>query len=135
MDITVPNLDSFAPAPVVDILAREKQRCNALLLADHTALNDLLSDDLVHIHATAKVEEKAAYIGAVGSRMKFLTISRSNLRIRIYGDTAVMTGTVDQSLRLEGRESIRTMTAIATQVWVMQNGCWKQCLFQLTEPR
>lgn len=115
------------------IRRREDERSRALVEADYTALADLVTDDLVHIHATGGVENKQAYIEGLKAKLEFLSVVRPNLDIRIYGDTAVSTGPLDQSVRVKGPGVTVDMRAMVTQVWRFEGGNWRICSFQATK--
>jgi ketosteroid isomerase-like protein len=65
----------------------------ALGRADIAGLDELLHDDYMHIHATSMVESKATFIGALkeGAR-KYAPFTIEDFKVRVFGDTAVVTG-------------------------------------------
>ena len=61
--------------------------------ADIPGLNDLLSNDYMHIHATALVESKAKFIDALQSgARKYDPIAIEDSAVRVFGETAIVTG-------------------------------------------
>jgi ketosteroid isomerase-like protein len=110
----------------------EDERSRALVEADYAALADLVSDDLVHIHATGAVEGKKAYIEGLEAKLEFLSVVRPGLDVRVYGNIAVATGPLDQSVRVKGPGVTVDMKAIVTQVWRLDGGRWRICSFQAT---
>ena len=114
------------------ILALEQQRQQALLDGDIERLSNLVTDDLVHVHASGRVEDKAAYLAGVRMRFRFLSVRRPGLQVRVFGDTAIATGPLDQVLTIVATGLRHEMTAFATQVWVRQGADWRQASFQAT---
>src|SRR5271154_3141362 len=49
------------------IIDLDKKRMTAMAQKDIATLNQLLSDDLVYTHSSARLDTKASLIGAVGS--------------------------------------------------------------------
>lgn len=113
---------SESTAAVQAILAREEQRCQAISNQRWDELASMLTGDLTHIHMPGRQEDKATYLAGVRNNPR--TVTRKDLQVRIYGDTAVMTGAMTNAR--EGRED----HARVTQVWVKKDGQWYQCAFQ-----
>jgi len=113
--------------------AREDERTAALLKSDYDALAELVTDDLVHVHATGMSENKRDYLDGIQAKLEFLAVSRPDLKIRIYGQVAVMTGPLVQSIRIKGPGQVVDMTAMVTQVWRLDDGVWRICSFQATK--
>jgi ketosteroid isomerase-like protein len=124
------NKDSIALEQ--DIVALEETRCRALVAGDLEALGKLISDDVQHIHATGKVDDKAAYLDMVGKHIRFLEASRQNLDVRIYGDVAIATGRLEQTIEFKQTTERLAMKVMTTQVWVRRATTWEQASFQAT---
>lgn len=114
------------------IIDLENARCRALVDADLAALDALVDVDLVHIHATGAVDDKPAYLAMVESGITFLRAERCDLEVRVYGDVAVATGRLLQSIELRANAERREMDVITTQVWRRQGESWRQVSFQAT---
>jgi len=112
-----------------EIRAVETARVQALLAADGEKLASLLADDLVHIHANGLVDGKESYLAAATAKIEFLNIERPELRVRLVGDCAIVTGPLNQSLRLRDSGAILEMQMIVTQVWDKRSGQWLQNSF------
>nr|MBC8279836.1 nuclear transport factor 2 family protein [Chloroflexota bacterium] len=48
-----------------EILALEKRRIEAMTSGDTQALEEILADDLIYTHTTARLDTKASFIDAV----------------------------------------------------------------------
>lgn len=109
-----------------EILALEKRRCAALTSHDLAALRDLMADDLVHIHGNGAIDDKAGYLEGVETKYVFHRVERGDLNVRIYGDVAVVIGTLDQTVSVRGIDKRNEIKAITTQTWVRTGAGWKQ---------
>lgn len=114
-----------------EILQLEAQRCDALVAADLKSLASLVADDLVHIHANGTVEDKVSYLNILTTH-EFIEVRRPALRVRHYGDVAVVTGLLHQKLRVKASGALLDMRAATTQMWVRDPGGWRQSSFQAT---
>jgi uncharacterized protein (TIGR02246 family) len=117
---------------VTEIRNLENQRISALLSKNLDKLAKLMGDDLVHVHANGRVENKAEYLAAVAEKYEFLQIERSSLNIKLIGDAAVVSGALVQDVRIMPANTLIKMSAVATQVWVRRAGGWVQSNFQAT---
>lgn len=72
----------------------EQQRCELLMKGDADGLALLLADNLVHIHLNGHADDKSGYLFGVRNKYTFRALSRGPLTVRIFGDAAVMTGTL-----------------------------------------
>jgi ketosteroid isomerase-like protein len=119
-------------ATAAEIKRLEERRCRVLVARDYAVLADLVADDLVHIHATGMVDDKASYLAGVEQRLDFLKVERKDLTVRRYGDVAVATGSLHQTILVRATKQELEMKIVTTQVWVLQDGNWRQSSFQAT---
>jgi hypothetical protein len=112
------------------VLEAEDRRRVALVAVDIPVLDALFADDLVHIHSTALVHNKAQLLRYIEERRAFIRIDRGPLAVRIAGDIAVMTGTLVNHMRADGKEF--TLRGMVTQVLRREGAAWRFINFQLT---
>jgi Domain of unknown function (DUF4440) len=98
------------------VIAAEHERCRAVSQQDWPALERLLDDSLTHTHMNGRVDTKETLIANLKARPR--TLTRGALDIRIFGDSAVMTG--PQYLDL-GAGPVENQ---ATETWVHRDGRW-----------
>ncbi|WP_158935588.1 nuclear transport factor 2 family protein [Burkholderia sp. S171] len=115
-----------------EITRLEQARCRALVEADLDALDQLVSDDVVHVHATGHADDKAAYLLTVEKKIRFLSATREHLEVRVHGDVAIATGALTQSIELKESAQRVEMHVMTTQVWARARGAWQQVSFQAT---
>ena len=89
---------------VVDEIKKlEQQRNEAILKGDTATLEKLTSDDYTNTTAQGKIEKKADIMdGFKSGKIKFESRELSDLDVRMYGNTAVVTGQVNQKSTNDG---------------------------------
>lgn len=115
-----------------EILAVEKRRQDALVTGDLDALDALFEDSLIHIHAPGLVHTKALLLEHVGVRRAYIEITRQGLLVRVFGDTAVITGGIVNRMHAPGGGE-RIVDGVVTQVLHrFDDGQWRFVSFQMT---
>ena len=96
---------------------------NATIKKDRTTIERLLADDYVYIHSNGSVKNRAEEIAETVSDDTGWTNSQiGELRVRVFGDVAIVTGTNTLTGAAKGYVSgVRRFT----DVWVRFNGLWK----------
>jgi ketosteroid isomerase-like protein len=117
---------------VNEIKRLENERGGALVSKDWPALAALIGEDLVHVHANGLVDDRAGYLEGARTKLDYLKFERISLNVRCYGDIAVATGILFQSLRVKGPETVVDMKSATTQTWVRRGDRWLQNTFQAT---
>ena len=113
------------------VRAAESQRLRALVTADYAALDRLLADDLTYTHSTAKLDTKATYLEPlVSGRTRYQSLEPSDVQVRVYGTTGVVTGILRSVALVAGKESRTDMRF--TNVWVRRDGRWQMVAWQST---
>lgn len=116
---------------------REHARCRSLMSDDFASLNELLSDQLMHIHTRGKVDGKPQYLRFAQEVAQVVSLTRGPLAVRQLGaDVAVMTGlqtNLSCGRSAATRGAIATTEAQVVQVWAREaDGAWRIQLFQGT---
>jgi uncharacterized protein (TIGR02246 family) len=131
--LTATSLSATAPASSMeaDVLKAEQARVNALVNNDYAALQSLLSDDLTYTHSTASRQTKTEFLASLRAGLfKYKAIEHEQKRVRVYGDTAVLTTFTRVTAISDGRES--QVTLRATIVYVKGGGRWQMVAWQST---
>ena len=110
------------------LLELEKRRLKAMNESDPSALLEMLGDDHVHVLANGIVTDKAGAAASLRSVPRI--IEPREPTIRIYGDTAVMTGPQINHERIDGEP--RIIKLFVTQVARRIDGRWKFVSMQAT---
>jgi len=112
-----------------ELVRLEHDRCDAISRGDVDAVAALLDDDLTHTHIRGNTEDKAAYLAGLRARPR-TTTRRDDLRVRVFGDVAVMTGTLANSFpAIEPGGAAMDLDVQSLQVWVRGDDGWKQVAF------
>ena len=115
-----------------ELLALEQRRCAAISAGDIDSLRGLLSDDYVHVHMNAAVDDRAGHLDGVARRPRQTT--RGELVVRVYGELAVLTGELTNQMAAPGQEP-KAMRAYCHHVALRQAGGWRFVSTQLTPLR
>ena len=103
----------------------------AVLKADIRSLEKLLADDYTGVRGDGSVLTKAQEIEKFKSgAIKYEANEIKDLKIRVYGHTAVSTSLSTSKNIRDGQPHIGTTRNI--RVWVKQNGNWKCVAYQTT---
>ena len=112
-----------------EIRELERQRFRAMERVDVATLNRILSDDLIYTHANGLQQTKAELIGVLGSGdFKYESITPGDIRIRIYNETAVVTGRA--SMKIRSGEGEQTFKLCYLDIYVKQDGRWQMVAWQ-----
>ena len=79
---------------------------------DATALQKVLSDDLVYTHSSNLHQDKAALIESLKGNAVTEDIDFKDLKVRVYGNTAVVVGDVDFHLNTGGTQSMNHLNVM-----------------------
>lgn len=113
----------------------EDERGCALVAADWDALDRLIAENLVHIHANGAIEDRSAYFAGARNKLEFLHFERETLEVRSLGNVAVATGILRQTLRDRESDTLFELRIATTQVWSCTANCWRQMSFHATHIR
>ncbi|HEY0625655.1 MAG TPA: nuclear transport factor 2 family protein [Allosphingosinicella sp.] len=84
-----------------DLLALERQWNTAVVERDVQALDRILADDFMLIWIDGSVTRKPQMLtGAKARRVEIDPFETEDVEVRVYGDTAVVTGRFSQTVRL-----------------------------------
>ncbi len=71
----------------------EKQRFAALVSKDFAYLDKVLADDLYYCHSSGLIDSKSSLVQSIkDGKLTYQEMTPQELKIRIYGKTAVITG-------------------------------------------
>ena len=100
----------------------------AAVKQDTAGLQRYMADDLQYAHAGGQTQNKDQYIAAVTKGpAHYESFTFSDLKIKLYGKAAVLTGFVD--VKMVGQDPFRVRTL---QVYTENNGQWQMSAHQST---
>ena len=98
-----------------EALKAEDARYAAQTTSDFDALQRLYGDDLVYVHSTAVTDSKASYIDRQRSGLHYRVMRPSDVKIRVFGCLAIITGRGDYEVTQNGQDSSPHL--LFTSIW------------------
>ena len=88
-----------------EALASEDARYAAQMGDDFGAMQKLFGEDLVYIHSSAVVDNKATYTDSMKSgTVKYRVMRRSDVTVRTYGCIAILSGLGNFDVTVKGQD-------------------------------
>ena len=114
-----------------ELLKLENEFARAVTSNDADALDGLLADDWVIVEPDGSLIDKARFLGVIKSgALSHESMESTDLRVRLYGNTAVVTALTTSKGEFMGQDFASCERA--TDIFVKQADRW-QCVFtQLT---
>jgi ketosteroid isomerase-like protein len=114
-----------------ELLKLENEFARAVASNDADVLDGLLADDWIIVDPDGGIIDKARFLGVIRSgALSHESMESADLRVRLYGDTAVVSGLTTSKGKFMGQNF--TSCERATDIFVKQADRW-QCVFtQLT---
>ena len=114
------------------VLAVEKEWNDARAHADVATLERILVDGWTVTHANGTTDSKATYLADLKSGARAFSggVTERDLTVRFFGDTAIVAGSSESSVTLNGQRQGGSLHF--TRVYVRQNGAWKMAVTQAT---
>ncbi|MDQ4121354.1 MAG: Rid family detoxifying hydrolase [Acidobacteriota bacterium] len=107
-----------------ELLKANREYDAAIVANDANALDKILADDFVYTNPDGEVRDKARQLAfARSGELKFETGTSDDVKIRIYGNTAVMTGRF--TAKGQFKDKSMEINERYTAVWIKQNGRWR----------
>jgi ketosteroid isomerase-like protein len=114
-----------------EVLGVEKQFSQAIVKNDAEAVGQFLADDWIIVDPDGGIVDRAQFLGVIKSgALTHEMMESRETRVRIYGDTAIVTALTSTKGKFNG-EGFTTQER-ATDVFLKQNGRWQCTLSQLT---
>jgi hypothetical protein len=128
---TASSIDSADQQTIREILDMERLAKEASLKRDADFSQRTLADDYVAITPLGQVTTKQDSVSARKSgQLRYDTINVSDMVIRVYGDTAVVTARADVKGHQLGEDFSGPYRY--TRVWVRRGGHWQSVSYQAT---
>src|SRR5712692_295747 len=114
-----------------EVLALEEQM-EALQRSNSEARTALWAEDLIYIGNNGVAHDKTSLARAISAgEVKTESLEVTDRKVRIYGDTAVVTAMQHEKASYHGREA-RDVVQRYTRVWARSNAKWQAVSFQAT---
>lgn len=114
------------------IIELDKKRMTAMAERDVAALNQLLADDLIYTHSSARLDTKQSLVGAMqDGKTVYNSVVPSEVTAQDCGDTVVLTGVARISVNSGG--NAMNFGVRFTDVWANRAGKWQMVAWQSTK--
>jgi ketosteroid isomerase-like protein len=109
----------------------ETDRAAAAVKGDLATLEKQTADDYTFINLYGQMSDKSQMVTAFKTGQTKLTSDEvSDMKVRVYGSTAVITGKVDVAGTMAGKDTKAQI--MFTRVYVKKGGQWQSVAFQQT---
>jgi len=113
------------------IIALDKKRMTAMAEKDYATLNEVIADDLIYTHSSARLDTKQSLIGNMQSGSTVYTsVVPSDVKAQDLGDSVVLTGSCRISVNAGGQPN--SFVVRFTDVYANRNGRWQMVTWQST---
>jgi len=113
------------------VIELDRKRMNAMAQKDLATLNELIADDLVYTHSSARLDTKQSLIGNMefGSTV-YTSVVPSDVKAQDLGDSVVLTGSCRISVNSGG--NAMSFGVRFTDVYARRSGKWQMVTWQST---
>ncbi len=113
------------------IIDLDRKRMTAMAQKDVATLRELLADDLVYTHSSARLDTKQSLIANMESGATVYTsVVPSDVKAQDLGDTVVLTGACRISVMSNGKPN--SFGVRFTDVYANKGGKWQMVAWQST---
>jgi ketosteroid isomerase-like protein len=114
-----------------EIKALERARQDAFVAGNIAALDAQTADDYTTINAAGKMSSKPQMMANLrAGKTKVLSVTLDDLKARVYGDTAILTGVYGDVAVTDGAK--KENHARFTRIFVKSSGRWLAAAYQQT---
>ena len=113
------------------VIELDRKRMTAMAQKDIATLNELIADDLIYTHSSARLDTKQSLIGNMESGSTVYTsVVPSDVKAQDLGDAVVLTGNCRISVNPGG--NAMSFGVRFTDVYARRGGKWQMVTWQST---
>ena len=113
------------------IIDLDRKRMQAMAQKDVATLNDLLADDLIYTHSSARIDTKQSLIGNMQSGATvYNAVEPSDVKAQDLGSAVVLTGIAQIRVTSGGKPN--AFGVRFTDVYANRGGKWQMVTWQST---
>ena len=113
------------------IIDLDRKRMQAMAAKDIDTLDDLLAEDLVYTHSSARLDTKQTLIGNMKSGATvYSSVQPSDLKAQDLGDVVILTGSARIKVASQGKQM--DFRVRFTDAYAKRNGRWQMVVWQST---
>ena len=113
-----------ADADAKEVAKLSKQMTDALVKGDMAFVDGVMADDWMIIVGNGSVGDKSQLLKDVkDGTLKYEALDKSEMKVRVYGEAAVVTGRAQARIKVKGQE-VGGIDRF-TEVYARQGGKWR----------
>jgi ketosteroid isomerase-like protein len=113
------------------IIELDAERMRAMTSKDYARLEEVIADELVYTHSSARVDTKRSLLDNMRSGAAVYTgLEASEVKAQDLGDAVVLTGIARIAVELEGKPN--QFAVRFTDVYARRDGKWRMVCWQST---
>lgn len=112
------------------IIEMERERRRMIIEKDSAGLRRIIAEDFSAADASGRISDKAQFINSIES-FEMPPANVEDLKVKIYGETAVVTGKFPSKTEIKDDRSNRK--TLFTAVWVKRAAQWQMVNYQATQ--
>jgi ketosteroid isomerase-like protein len=114
------------------IVELDRKRMAAMVAKDYKFLGDVLGDDLIYTHSSARLDTKASLIGNMQSGSTvYASVEASDVKGQDLGDAVVLTGVAQ--IKVTSGGNALAFGVRFTDVYARRGGKWQMVAWQSTK--
>jgi ketosteroid isomerase-like protein len=114
------------------IIELDRKRMQAMADKDIATLEEVIADDLIYTHSSARLDTKASLIGNMKSGSTvYSSVVPSDVKAQDLGDAVVLTGIAQIKVNSGGKAM--AFGVRFTDVYAKRNGKWQMVVWQSTK--
>ena len=126
---TLVGQDKMSDNAKQKVISAQEARFSAMINADTERLDTLLADELSYSHTTGWTETKSDFLSTIETRkIDYLSLDSKKPEVRIYDNTAVITGLADVKVSVRGEQKEFTIRFL--EVYRKHDNSWKLVAWQ-----
>lgn len=122
---------TIANQPEDAVRIAERDRFAAMVNSDTATLGLLLAAELSYTHGDGRVVDKAMFLADLRTGdFDYLSIQPTGVKVRVLGDTAIVTGTA--AMQVVNKGSPAQIRIVYTCTHIRRNGSWQMVAWHAT---
>jgi ketosteroid isomerase-like protein len=114
-------MSEFDAITADEAIEAEDARYAAQTGGDFAAMQRLFAEDLVYIHSSGDIDDKASFIESQRSRtVVYRAMERRDVKVRVFGPVAILTGRGKFDVTGKGEE--KTVNLLFHSIWLKRGG-------------
>jgi len=114
------------------IIDLDKKRMQAMAKKDIATLDELIAEDLIYAHSTARLDTKKSLMdNMLSGKTVYTSCEPSKVVAQDFGDTVVLTGECQIKVSVDGKPN--EFGVRFTDVYALRHGKWQMVTWQSTK--